>query len=212
MILHQAFKKFVDGKLKMILDPNIEMTPAVMGSLERLFELAFTCSAPTKADRPNMKEAQELLRSIRKKYDAAASQQRESLEGENVPFAEPYESVRTPRGGRGSGIPESVRGRRGDEESGWARSTRRSEDNTRHHPNRGSQEYPGHRGSHESPSNRGSHEKSESVRSNRRFESDSVRTPRMGSPEEGDTLDNFPRVVPLHVPNHRQSDRRRTMS
>jgi hypothetical protein len=53
-----------------------------MGILERLFELAFSCSAPTRNDRPNMKKAQAALWNIRKAYQAKIDHQREKLEDE----------------------------------------------------------------------------------------------------------------------------------
>ncbi len=78
----QAFRRLTAGNLTAVLDPNIEKTPAVMGILERLFELAFSCSAPTRNDRPNMKEAQQVLWNIRKAYQAKIDHQREKLEDE----------------------------------------------------------------------------------------------------------------------------------
>ncbi|KAL2635664.1 hypothetical protein R1flu_007143 [Riccia fluitans] len=65
-----AFKKFVEGKVMEILDPRIEQTHAIYMIMERLAELAFACSAPTKSDRPSMKKAQEALWNIRKEYQA----------------------------------------------------------------------------------------------------------------------------------------------
>ncbi|KAL3683769.1 hypothetical protein R1sor_001791 [Riccia sorocarpa] len=65
-----AFKKFVEGKVMDILDPKIEQTQAIHAIMERLAELAFACSAPTKNDRPSMKKAQEALWNIRKEYQA----------------------------------------------------------------------------------------------------------------------------------------------
>lgn len=64
----QAFKKFVEGKVMDILDPRLDKTPAIHMVMERLAELAFACSAPTKNDRPSMKKAQEALWHIRKDY------------------------------------------------------------------------------------------------------------------------------------------------
>ncbi|CAM6097721.1 unnamed protein product [Calypogeia fissa] len=63
-----AFKKFVEGKVMDILDPRLERTSAIHMVMERLAELAFACSAPTKNDRPSMKKAQEALWHIRKDY------------------------------------------------------------------------------------------------------------------------------------------------
>ncbi|KAG0590609.1 hypothetical protein KC19_1G113700 [Ceratodon purpureus] len=69
-----AFKKFVEGKVVEILDPKIEKTPAALGVIDRLAELAFACSAPTKGDRPSMKKAAEVLWDIRKDYIVANQQ------------------------------------------------------------------------------------------------------------------------------------------
>jgi hypothetical protein len=54
-----------------------------MGILEHLFELAFSCSAPTRNDRPDMKKTQQALWNIRKAYQAKIDHQREKLEDEN---------------------------------------------------------------------------------------------------------------------------------
>jgi hypothetical protein len=83
-----AFKKFVEGKVVDILDPKIEKTPAAVGIVERLAELAFACSAPTKGDRPSMKKAAEVLWDIRK--DFLVSHQKELKA-----MAERAESIRT---------------------------------------------------------------------------------------------------------------------
>ena len=69
-----AFKKFVEGKVYEILDPKIEKTPAALGIIDRLAELAFACSAPTKGDRPSMKKAAEVLWDIRKDFTVAIQQ------------------------------------------------------------------------------------------------------------------------------------------
>lgn len=85
-----AFKKFVEGKVVEILDPNIEKTPAALSIIDRLAELAFACSAPTKADRPTMKKTAEILWDIRKDYIVAQQQEQqakgnsESLQYENA--------------------------------------------------------------------------------------------------------------------------------
>ncbi|KAH8940753.1 hypothetical protein BDL97_14G001900 [Sphagnum fallax] len=66
-----AFKKFVEGKVIDILDPKIEKASAAVSVMERIAELAFACSAPTKGDRPSMKKAAEVLWDIRRDYLAA---------------------------------------------------------------------------------------------------------------------------------------------
>jgi serine/threonine protein kinase len=63
-----AFRKFVEGKVSDILDTKLERTPSALSIIERLAELAFACSAPTKGDRPSMKKAAEVLWEIRKDY------------------------------------------------------------------------------------------------------------------------------------------------
>jgi len=78
-----AFKKFVEGKVVEILDPKIEKTPAGMSIIDRLAELAFACSAPTKADRPTMKKTAEVLWDIRKDYIAANQEDQEAKSNAN---------------------------------------------------------------------------------------------------------------------------------
>ncbi|KAG0583569.1 hypothetical protein KC19_3G147100 [Ceratodon purpureus] len=63
-----SFRKFVEGKVADILDSKLERTPSALSIIERLAELAFACSAPTKGDRPSMKKAAEVLWEIRKDY------------------------------------------------------------------------------------------------------------------------------------------------
>ncbi|MCO5571894.1 hypothetical protein L7F22_025642 [Adiantum nelumboides] len=63
-----AYKKYLDGRVFDILDPRLEKTDVTCSVMEKMFELAFKCSAPTKHDRPTMKEATEYLWSIRKEY------------------------------------------------------------------------------------------------------------------------------------------------
>lgn len=78
-----AFKKFVEGKVVDILDPKIEKTPATLSIIEPLAELAFACSAPTKADRPSMKKATEVLWDIRKDYMVAHQRSLKAQENDN---------------------------------------------------------------------------------------------------------------------------------
>jgi serine/threonine protein kinase len=66
-----AFNKFVEGNVLDTLDPKLEKTPAAIGIMERIAELSFACSAPTKGDRPSMRKAAEVLWDIRKDYLAA---------------------------------------------------------------------------------------------------------------------------------------------
>nr|CAB3488978.1 unnamed protein product [Digitaria exilis] len=62
-----TFKKFNEGNMREILDPLLEdhVDDEV---LEKLLSLAFQCAAPTRDDRPTMKEVGEQLWEIRKEY------------------------------------------------------------------------------------------------------------------------------------------------
>lgn len=63
----QTFRKFNEGNMREILDPLLEdhVDDEV---LEKLLSLAFQCAAPTRDDRPTMKEVGEQLWEIRKEY------------------------------------------------------------------------------------------------------------------------------------------------
>ncbi|KAJ4791970.1 Nodulation receptor kinase-like protein [Rhynchospora pubera] len=62
-----AFKKFNEGNLSEILDPLLE--ERIDNELvSRLLNVAFQCAAPTRDDRPTMKEVAEQLWEIRKAY------------------------------------------------------------------------------------------------------------------------------------------------
>jgi serine/threonine protein kinase len=63
----QTFKKFNQGNIREILDPLLE-DPVDDVVLEKLLSLAFQCAAPTREDRPTMKEVGEQLWEIRKEY------------------------------------------------------------------------------------------------------------------------------------------------
>lgn len=76
-----AFRKFVEGNIIDILDPKLERSPAAVSVIQRLAELAFACSAPTKGDRPSMKKAAEVLWEIRKDY-LAEHQKEERIKAE----------------------------------------------------------------------------------------------------------------------------------
>ncbi|CAM0950684.1 unnamed protein product [Alopecurus aequalis] len=62
-----TFKKFNEGNMREILDPLLE-DRVDEEVLERLLSLAFQCAAPTREDRPTMKEVGEQLWEIRKEY------------------------------------------------------------------------------------------------------------------------------------------------
>lgn len=62
-----AFKKYMEGNVVELLDPLMnEVVDAEVVS--KLFGLAFQCAAPTRSDRPNMKEVGEQLWGIRMDY------------------------------------------------------------------------------------------------------------------------------------------------
>lgn len=65
-----AFAKFNGGRATEILDVHLVRVPGIDMVAEKLFELAFQCSAPMKSDRPTMKQAGEQLWAIRKSYQA----------------------------------------------------------------------------------------------------------------------------------------------
>jgi len=64
----QAMEKFAEGNAIQTLDPNLEATDAINLAVEKLYELALQCLAPTKRNRPRMKRSVEILWSIRKDY------------------------------------------------------------------------------------------------------------------------------------------------
>lgn len=63
-----AFKKFLNGNIMEVLDPRLESSNAACRVAEKICELAFQCTAPTKQDRPTMKEVAEALWNIRKEF------------------------------------------------------------------------------------------------------------------------------------------------
>lgn len=65
-----AYKYFGEGRIINILDPKLQSTDATCAVAEKIFELAFGCSAPTKQNRPTMKQVSEALWSIRKEFSS----------------------------------------------------------------------------------------------------------------------------------------------
>ncbi|KAL6649218.1 hypothetical protein ACP70R_013442 [Stipagrostis hirtigluma subsp. patula] len=63
-----AMEKFVAGNAIQTLDPNLEATDAINLAVEKMYELALQCLAPTKRNRPTMRRCAEMLWSIRKDY------------------------------------------------------------------------------------------------------------------------------------------------
>ncbi|OVA03765.1 Protein kinase domain [Macleaya cordata] len=62
-----AFKNYNEGKLVEMLDPSMNEVVHVE-ILSKMFALGFQCAAPTRSDRPNMKEVGEQLWAIRMDY------------------------------------------------------------------------------------------------------------------------------------------------
>ena len=66
-MLIQAFNKYNRGNVRDILDPML--TEAINENiLNRIFDVAFQCVAPTREDRPHMKEVVARLWKIRRDY------------------------------------------------------------------------------------------------------------------------------------------------
>jgi hypothetical protein len=67
LLLIQAFSKYNRGKVKDILDPMLteEVNEDI---LNKIFDVAFQCVAPTRNDRPHMKEVVDRLWKIRRDY------------------------------------------------------------------------------------------------------------------------------------------------
>lgn len=61
-----AYKKFQERNVVDLLDPRLEKLKETLVMVEKMFDLAFQCSAPTRHDRPTMKAASEYLWTIRK--------------------------------------------------------------------------------------------------------------------------------------------------
>ncbi|CAN6461608.1 unnamed protein product [Victoria cruziana] len=63
-----AMKKFAEGEAIMTLDPKLKRDPATNMVMEKIFQLALQCLAPSRHDRPIMRRCGEVLWSIRKEY------------------------------------------------------------------------------------------------------------------------------------------------
>ena len=78
MLLMQAFEKYNRGCVQDILDPML--TESVNEDiLNKIFDVMFQCVAPTRADRPQMKEVVEKLWKIRRDYAKTQSRAEVSL-------------------------------------------------------------------------------------------------------------------------------------
>lgn len=65
--LRWAFTNFIDGKVRMLVDPMMQEA-LDRNILTKMFELAFQCAAPTRTERPDMKSVGEQLWAIRMDY------------------------------------------------------------------------------------------------------------------------------------------------
>lgn len=63
-----AIKRFVEGRVMEVLDPNLPVSPATTLAMEKILELAGECLAPTRQRRPSMRTCGEILWGIRKDY------------------------------------------------------------------------------------------------------------------------------------------------
>ncbi|CAI9101885.1 OLC1v1000032C1 [Oldenlandia corymbosa var. corymbosa] len=63
-----AMKKFMEGDAILTLDPRLERCGAKNLAIEKMYELALVCLAPTRRNRPSMRKCAEVLWSIRKDY------------------------------------------------------------------------------------------------------------------------------------------------
>lgn len=75
----QAMKRFTEGNALKSLDPNLPPTPATSFALEKVFELALQCLAPTRRDRPPMRKCAEVLWAIRKDYRSISTTEQPRL-------------------------------------------------------------------------------------------------------------------------------------
>lgn len=63
-----AMKKFMDGNMMEMLDPNLTQSASTNLAAEKILELAFQCLALSKQKRPSMRRCAEILWGIRKDY------------------------------------------------------------------------------------------------------------------------------------------------
>ncbi|MCL7042158.1 hypothetical protein MKW94_017547, partial [Papaver nudicaule] len=61
-----AMKKFNEGDAILTMDPRLHRSAATSLAIEKIFELAYQCLAPTRQNRPSMKRCAEILWGIRK--------------------------------------------------------------------------------------------------------------------------------------------------
>lgn len=63
-----ALKKFLEGDAILALDPKVTRSAAASLAVEKVLELAFQCTGPSRQDRPSMRKTAEMLWNIRKDY------------------------------------------------------------------------------------------------------------------------------------------------
>ncbi|XP_075494251.1 calmodulin-binding receptor-like cytoplasmic kinase 2 isoform X2 [Primulina tabacum] len=63
-----AMRKFSCGEAILTLDPRLVRSPANSFALEKILELAFSCLAPHRHNRPSMRKCAEILWEVRKDY------------------------------------------------------------------------------------------------------------------------------------------------
>jgi serine/threonine protein kinase len=63
-----ALKKFLEGDAILALDPKVTTSAAARLAVERVLELAFGCTGPSRQDRPSMRKTAKMLWNIRKDY------------------------------------------------------------------------------------------------------------------------------------------------
>ncbi|KAL5981416.1 hypothetical protein ACLOJK_015476 [Asimina triloba] len=68
-----AMKKFTEGNAIQTLDPRLKRSAVANLALEKIYELALQCLAPTRQSRPSMRTCAEILWSIRKDYRELAA-------------------------------------------------------------------------------------------------------------------------------------------
>lgn len=72
--LRWAYGRFQKGQLEELLDPRLDTSTDALSVVEKMFELAFQCAAPTRHERPTMKKVSEFLWTVRKDIQTIAQE------------------------------------------------------------------------------------------------------------------------------------------
>ncbi|KAI5081985.1 hypothetical protein GOP47_0001728 [Adiantum capillus-veneris] len=64
--LRWAYGKFQKGRVEELVDPRMDVSTDALFAVEKMFEVAFQCVAPTRQERPTMKKVSEFLWMVRK--------------------------------------------------------------------------------------------------------------------------------------------------